>query len=118
MEWRSVAAPSPRRIRHCKKNLAMSLESEIIHAINCNNAEAPSNTPDFIHGQYLLNCLAAFNTAVQQRETWYGRDARPCEQSQTPTSYIKAPFEIIGYGDEPFQKQFEEPMKFTPDETR
>jgi hypothetical protein len=45
--------------------------------INRQCRENASNTPDFILAQYLDNCLAAFNAAVQQRETWYGRDARP-----------------------------------------
>ncbi len=53
------------------------LEKKIEQAINSVSAENDSNTPDFILAQYLISCLAAFNTAIQQRETWYGRDARP-----------------------------------------
>ena len=53
------------------------LREDIEHAINCNSGENASNTPDFILAQYLMACLAAWDTAVQQRETWYGRDARP-----------------------------------------
>lgn len=45
--------------------------------INGYSRENPSNTPDYILAQYLLGCLIAFETAVQQRETWYGRDASP-----------------------------------------
>jgi hypothetical protein len=56
-----------------------TLESDITSAINYHSAENDSNTPDYILAQYLLGCLAAFNMAVQQRETWYGRDARPLE---------------------------------------
>lgn len=55
------------------------LETEITTAINRASAENTSNTPDWILAQYLLGCLSVFNTAVQQRETWYGRDARPCD---------------------------------------
>jgi hypothetical protein len=55
----------------------MTLEQEIAATLNRHCAENTSNTPDFILAQYLLGCLAAFDTAVQQRETWYGRDARP-----------------------------------------
>ena len=40
-------------------------------------AELSSNTPDFIIAQYLLGALGAFERAIQQRETWYGRDATP-----------------------------------------
>ena len=56
-----------------------SLREDIQAAINQHSAENTSNTPDFILAQYLEQCLAAFDTAVQQRETWYGRDARPTE---------------------------------------
>ena len=45
--------------------------------INKYSKENASNTPDWILAQYLLGCLSAFETATQQRETWYGRDARP-----------------------------------------
>ena len=59
------------------------LEKDIQHAINCCCAENDSNTPDWILAQYLIGALAAFNTAVQQRESWYGRDPRP---SLTPAT--------------------------------
>ncbi len=54
-----------------------TLERELASTLNRFSAENASNTPDFILAQYLLGCLAAWNQAVQQRETWYGRDARP-----------------------------------------
>lgn len=57
----------------------MSLLEDIQSVINRHSAENASNTPDFILAQYLEGCLAAFDLAVQQRETWYGRDARPTE---------------------------------------
>ena len=53
------------------------LEKEVASLLNRHSRENASNTPDFILAQYLLGCLAVFNQAVQQRETWYGRDARP-----------------------------------------
>ncbi|MEN8171403.1 MAG: hypothetical protein ABFS03_00835 [Chloroflexota bacterium] len=52
-------------------------EKEIESLINRHCMEGDSNTPDFILAQYLKGCLDVFNTAVQQRETWHGRDARP-----------------------------------------
>ena len=55
----------------------VSLLEDIQSVINRHSAENNSNTPDFILAQYLEQCLAAFDTAVQQRETYYGRDARP-----------------------------------------
>ena len=51
-------------------------EKELTRLLNCCSAENESNTPDFILAQYLIGCLATWNVAVQQRETWYGRDAR------------------------------------------
>lgn len=52
-------------------------ERQLLELLNITSQENASNTPDFILAQYMIACLAAFNTAVQQRETWYGRDARP-----------------------------------------
>ena len=52
-------------------------EQQLQHLINRYSMENESNTPDFILAQFLKGCLESFNTAVQQRETWYGRDARP-----------------------------------------
>lgn len=52
-------------------------ERELTALINQHSRENESNTPDFILAMYMEACLAAFATAVQQRETWYGRDARP-----------------------------------------
>ena len=51
--------------------------SELRNLINKHSMENASNTPDFILAQYLTDCLQAWNQATQQRETWYGRDARP-----------------------------------------
>lgn len=50
------------------------LEEDIAAILNRYSAENASNTPDFILATYLLDCLAAFNRAVNKREKWYGRD--------------------------------------------
>jgi len=50
---------------------------ELETLINKNSMENTSNTPDWILAQYLRGCLDSFNTAVLQRENWYGRDPRP-----------------------------------------
>jgi hypothetical protein len=49
------------------------LKNKIISLINSNSVENGSNTPDFILGQYMLDCLLAFDRAVNARESWYGR---------------------------------------------
>ncbi|MBT9176616.1 MAG: hypothetical protein DDT20_00936 [Firmicutes bacterium] len=59
------------------KPISTDLSQDLAVALNRFNAEGASNTPDFILAQFLVSALAAWNTAVQQRETWYGRDARP-----------------------------------------
>jgi len=56
---------------------ATQFAQRLEHLLNAHSQENASNTPDFILAQYLLACLAAWNMGVQQRETWYGRDARP-----------------------------------------
>jgi len=53
------------------------LFGEIRELINRSSRENVSQSPDFILANYLLSCLKAFELATQQRETWYGRDARP-----------------------------------------
>jgi len=60
-----------------KREHIMNFEKELEELINRYSKENESNTPDFILAQYIENCLSAFTCAVQQRETWYGRDARP-----------------------------------------
>ena len=53
--------------------------------------ENASNTPDFILAQYLCNCLKAWEEATQQRETWYGRDARPSGMPQLVEDHPHSP---------------------------
>jgi hypothetical protein len=55
----------------------IGFEKELRDLINRYSKENESNTPDFILAQYMASCLAAFTTAVQLRENWYGRDPRP-----------------------------------------
>ena len=41
--------------------------------INKHSKENGSDTPDFLLAEYLGGCLAAYDKAVSQRESWYGR---------------------------------------------
>ena len=54
-----------------------AFERELETLINRHCKEKESNTPDFILAQYLAGCLVTFNTAVRQRENWYGRVPGP-----------------------------------------
>lgn len=55
----------------------LSFTKELELLINKHSQESASNTPDFILAQYIDGCLTNFAAAVQQRETWHGRDPRP-----------------------------------------
>jgi hypothetical protein len=54
-----------------------TFERALAALLNSRSMENASNTPDFILAELLSSVLTAWNVAVQQRETWYGRDARP-----------------------------------------
>mgnify|MGYP007034152703 CR=1 FL=1 len=46
---------------------------ELQRLLNRCSKENVSNTPDFILANYLDRCLKAFDYAVNQRATWFGR---------------------------------------------
>lgn len=46
---------------------------EFAKAVNMVSAENGSNTPDFILGVFLAQCLSAFDLAMQARAEWYGK---------------------------------------------
>ena len=49
----------------------MSLESEIKGAINRASRELVSGSPDFILAEYLMDCLTAYEKALQRTAKWY-----------------------------------------------
>jgi len=49
------------------------LRDDLAALLNRYSQENGSNTPDFILAEYLLACLATWNTHVVQRDVWYGR---------------------------------------------
>lgn len=50
-----------------------ALERDMAALLNRYSKENDSDTPDFILASYMLDCLAAWNAACRQRESWYGR---------------------------------------------
>lgn len=50
-----------------------NLEMELRRVLNSFCEENKSNTPDWILAGYVLDCLDAFNRAVNERERYYGR---------------------------------------------
>ena len=57
-------------------------QDELQSLINKHSQENGSDTPDFILASYLNDCLKAFNVAVSNRETWYGRNANSVKDSE------------------------------------
>ena len=51
--------------------MTATLRQEIAAAINRHSAENGSNTPDFILAEYLTDCLAAFDKAVNMRSRYF-----------------------------------------------
>jgi hypothetical protein len=49
------------------------MQRAIERAINRSCGENDSNTPDFILGQYLMDCFDAFTACSVAREKWYGK---------------------------------------------
>lgn len=48
-----------------------SFQDQLTALLNAHSLEGVSRTPDYILAQYLFDCLAAFNAAVDARESWY-----------------------------------------------
>ena len=48
------------------------LAKEFAAVINKNSVENESNTPDWVTGLFLVNCLEHFNSAICNRDNWYG----------------------------------------------
>lgn len=49
-----------------------AFRKELQELLNRHSMENGCDTPDFLLADYLIGCLAAFNSAVNQRATWYG----------------------------------------------
>lgn len=49
-------------------------KTELTSLLNRYSKENGSNTPDFILAEYLICCLENYNTTLQSREKWYGRE--------------------------------------------
>ena len=49
-----------------------NFQAELAAVINKYSREGRSNTPDFILAGYLINCLEAYDAAMEWRGEWYG----------------------------------------------
>jgi hypothetical protein len=63
-----------------------SFRREVESAINRHSMENGSNTPDFILAMYLVECLAAFDRAVNARDAWYS--IAPCPGWSGPNAEL------------------------------
>lgn len=79
------------------------LRRDIESAINRNNAEHGSNTPDYILARFLEAALAAFDLAVRDRDEWHGFEpkfgSRAVPESActcgSPETYSLNPNEVV-----------------------
>lgn len=68
---------------------APTFEEELQDLINRHSLEYESSMPDVILAEFLNNCLAVFNNAIQAADKWYGSERIPglsiaSPQPQTP----------------------------------
>ncbi len=52
------------------------LVREFSRVVNSHSIECDSNTPDFIIGEYLVDCLLAFQLGVCKRTVWYNPEGK------------------------------------------
>jgi hypothetical protein len=63
--------------------------SDLKHLLNRHSMEQPSQTPDYVLADYLVDCLRAFNRAVGTRDGWGRLEPKgsPIYGEQVPGSY-------------------------------
>ena len=66
--------------------------AELETLINKHSKENGSNTPDFILSDYMADCLAAYDKAVNRRTEWYRPEQK---QSVTPFTISEVPIAVV-----------------------
>ena len=56
------------------KVMAGHFRIELETLLNRHSMENGSDTPDFILADFLMGCLKAFDSTMERREKWYGRE--------------------------------------------
>ncbi|MCK5609508.1 hypothetical protein KAR91_46975 [Candidatus Pacearchaeota archaeon] len=51
----------------------VTFEESLRALLNRHSKEQNSNTPDFVLSQYLINCLDAFDSAMEKRSDFYSK---------------------------------------------
>ena len=67
----------------------INFRKELENLINCESLEGESDTPDFILADYLVDCLAAFDKAVNQRAGWYHHVPKGDELATKPARAVR-----------------------------
>ena len=67
------------------------LSTKFTQFVNVNNLEDGSNTPDWILGEFLLSVLMNLNTAIHQRDQWYGVNLSPFGVNEVPCAPEEKP---------------------------
>ncbi len=52
----------------------LTFEKELESLLNRYSKENDGDTPDWILAEYLMHCLAAYNSTVQKRDNFFGVD--------------------------------------------
>ena len=60
-----------KQFREAREN-ERAFQAELAAVINKYSREGRSNTPDFILAGYLVNCLEAYEAAMDRRNEWFG----------------------------------------------
>jgi hypothetical protein len=55
-------------------NKEQNFETELISLINKNSMENNSDTPDYILGRYIMDCLISYQNAINARDAWFQVD--------------------------------------------
>ena len=64
-------AKMEKQFREAREN-ERAFQVELAAVINKYSREGRSNTPDFILAGYLVNCLEAYEAAMDRHDEWYG----------------------------------------------
>ena len=64
-------AKMEKQFREAREN-ERAFQAELAAVINKYSREGRSNTPDFILAGYLVNCLEAYEAAMDRHDEWYG----------------------------------------------
>lgn len=58
-------------MKHLNAEDIVELKRDLTKVMNRFSLEQGSDTPDFVLADYLVDCLKAWNTAVEAREKWW-----------------------------------------------